>query len=267
MTDRRTSTVALSMRRLLSRRNIFISAGAGAVTIVLGRSVVGKDVVRDYHEDDSDHEDDHNDDDVRPSGTVASGSSEVRIDDDDADGFEPDTITIDLGESVTWVNVDDDPHTATGVEFDTGKIDPDEQATVTFDEPGSFPYSCSFHPIMTGIVEVRDETGQVPARVNASPQASPGASPEASPASSPQAAVSIINVAFDPVDLRVTVGTTVEWTNNESIPHTVTAVDESFGSETLLEGDTFSHRFTEVGTYVYFCAVHANMDAKVTVTD
>lgn len=267
MTDQRPTTLDATRRQHLSRRNLIISAGAGVVTLALGRSVVGKDDVHDYHVDDSDDDKkDRDDGDVRPSGTVPPGSAEVLISDDDADGFQPGTITIDLGESVTWVNIDKDPHTATSASFDTGKIDPGEQATVIFEEPGTFPYSCSFHPIMTGIVEVRDETGKVPASSIASPQASPGASPQASPAVGQQATVAIDRFAFDPPDLKVAIGTTVVWTNNESVPHTVTATDDSFGSDTLQKGDTFSHQFTAAGTFDYFCAIHPNMKASVTVS-
>lgn len=271
MTKRLPSSRSTSMRTLLNRRKLFISASAGAVTIAIGRSVASNDELSDYHVDDSDHKDDHGDDrdkdDIQPVGTVPPGSAEVVIDDDDADGFEPDKITIDLGGSVTWVNLDDDPHTATGSNFDTGRIDSGAQATVTFDEPGSFPYSCSFHPIMTGTVEVRDETGEVPARSVASPQASPGASPQASPASSQGAEVSILTLEFDPVELQVSVGTTVVWTNTKAVPHTVTSVDDAFGSERLELDDTFSHQFTSAGTFNYFCAIHPSMKATVTVTD
>ena len=38
--------------------------------------------------------------------------------------------------------------------FDTGSIAAGASATVTFDEPGTFTYICSFHPFMTGTVTV-----------------------------------------------------------------------------------------------------------------
>src|SRR5690606_19614161 len=132
--------------------------GFGLISLAAAQPVVGHD--DDHHDDDDDDHDDDSgqgrgrgrsggDDDVHPLGTVPAGSIEVRIDDDDADGFEPGTVSIDAGQSVTWVNVDDDPHTATGAGFDTGIMQPGEQATVTFDKAGTFPYSCQIHPIMT----------------------------------------------------------------------------------------------------------------------
>ncbi len=267
MDEQTPSPLAKSMRTLITRRNLVTSATGCALSFALGRSVLGKDEAHDYHVDESDDDkDDENDVDTQPSGTVPPGSAEVRIDDDDADGFQPGTIAIDVGDSVTWVNVDKDAHTATSASFDTGTIKPGDQATVTFKEPGTYSYSCSFHPIMTGTVEVRDESGKVPARTAASPEASPKASPQASPSAARQSEVSIANFAFDPTELTVNAGTTVIWTNDDSAPHTVTATDNSFGSDTLQKGDTFSHQFSTAGTFDYFCAIHPTMKGTVTVT-
>lgn len=256
---------------ILTRRRLMTAAWLGIVSLAVAPSVMGHD--DDHDDDDDDHgyddhdddDDDHEDDDVRPLGTVPAGSTEVRIDDDDADGFEPGTITIDVGQSVTWVNVDDDPHTATGAGFDTGIMQPGEQSTVTFDEPGTFPSSCQIHPIMTGVVEVRDASGNVP---RAGREATPEASPQATPVSSgQQASVSIVDLSFKPPRLEVTVGTTVTWSNDEAIPHTVTSSGDTFDSGTLEEGETFVQTFDTAGIYDYFCAIHPNMQGTVIVTN
>ena len=69
--------------------------------------------------------------------------------------FGPAEITIAAGGTVTWTNTDNQAHTATSSgNFDTGAIDPDATASVTFDEPGTYTYICSFHPFMTGTVTV-----------------------------------------------------------------------------------------------------------------
>ena len=67
-------------------------------------------------------------------------SLEVRIVGDDAGDFVPGELTVDVGQSVTFVNEHSDEHTATGSGFDTGII-PDEggTATVVLDTPGVFP--------------------------------------------------------------------------------------------------------------------------------
>ncbi len=71
--------------------------------------------------------------------------------------FEPEEITVSVGDTVTWTNADDATHTVTSVEGDTlasedlGKGDPYEK---TFDEPGTFEYDCKFHANMQGTVVV-----------------------------------------------------------------------------------------------------------------
>ncbi len=87
-------------------------------------------------------------------GEVPAGSVEIRIVSDDAGGFVPGELTVDLGQSLTFVNAHDDEHTATGSGFDTGIIAPGALATVVLDTPGAYPYACQFHPEMTGTVVV-----------------------------------------------------------------------------------------------------------------
>lgn len=70
------------------------------------------------------------------------------------------------------------------------------------------------------------------------------------------ATVSIANFSFGPGTLTVKAGTTVTWRNNEDAPHTVTADDGSFGSNTLSQGDSFSFTFDTPGTYDYHCQFH-----------
>jgi plastocyanin len=81
-------------------------------------------------------------------------------------------------------------------------------------------------------------------------------------------AVEIKMYAFAPSALTIPVGTTVTWTNEDSAPHTVTVSKgpQKFSSPNLQKGDTFSFTFTQPGTYSYFCAVHPDMMATVTVT-
>lgn len=95
--------------------------------------------------------------------------------------------------------------------------------------------------------------------------ASPAANGGATQTGASQVAVSIKQFAFTPNSLTIPVGSTVMWTNNEIIPHTVTADDGSFTSDTLSKGDTFSHTFTAVGTVAYHCTYHTNMKADVIV--
>nr|MDP9177931.1 cupredoxin family copper-binding protein [Gemmatimonadota bacterium] len=65
--------------------------------------------------------------------------------------------------------------------------------------------------------------------------------------------------------LQITVGTTVEWKNNDPLPHTVTAVDKSFNSGMINPGKTYTRTFTKPGTYNFFCTPHPFMTGVVVV--
>lgn len=275
MTDREPAFRDPNANRFFTRRRVLTATGTGALTLFVASRVSG---YADYHDDDQHDDDDDSgrgrgrgrgrggdDDDVQPSGVVPAGSAEIRIIDDDADAFQPGEVTIDVGQSVTWVNLDDDDHTATGAGFDTGIMNPGDLATITFTEPGSFAYSCQIHPEMTGLVNVRDENGDIPATGTASPEASPQATP--SSIGGEEATVTIVDIAFDPPELEVSTGTTVTWTNRDAAPHTVTASDGAFDSGALNEGDTFSYTFEDAGTFDYVCEIHPGMTASVTVTE
>ncbi len=90
--------------------------------------------------------------------------------------------------------------------------------------------------------------------------------PTTTAAGSP-ASVSIASEAFNPSSLVVAAGTTVTWTNNDPIGHTVTSTagPVNFGSGTLGTGSTFSFTFTQVGTYEYHCSIHTYMTGTITV--
>jgi plastocyanin len=81
------------------------------------------------------------------------------------------------------------------------------------------------------------------------------------------AQVQIQSFAFTLQTLTVAPGTTVVWTNNDPVAHTVTAVDGPglsaaptglFNSGPLAQGGTFSFTFTTAGTYYYECQIHSS---------
>jgi plastocyanin len=70
--------------------------------------------------------------------------------------------------------------------------------------------------------------------------------------------------AFTPNPIQVSVGSTVTWTNDDTVIHTVnagTSPTESglFTSPIMNPGDTFEYTFTEAGEVPYFCILHPNM--------
>ena len=77
--------------------------------------------------------------------------------------------------------------------------------------------------------------------------------------------VKIDNFTFEPETLTVKAGTTITWTNQDDIPHTVVASGRTFKSKALDTDDKFSFTFTTPGSYEYFCSLHPHMKAMVTV--
>ncbi|MHB1325649.1 MAG: plastocyanin/azurin family copper-binding protein [Thermoleophilia bacterium] len=72
---------------------------------------------------------------------------------------------------------------------------------------------------------------------------------------------------FDPADLTVTVGTTVTWSNTDSVAHTVAATGGAFSSGNLDPGTNFGYTFNAAGAFDYGCTIHPAMKGKVTVTE
>jgi amicyanin len=86
----------------------------------------------------------------------------------------------------------------------------------------------------------------------------------AAPASAEEVAVKIGNFTFGPQELKVKAGTTVTWTNEDDIPHTVVSPN-SFRSKVLDTDGKYSFTFTTPGTYKYFCSLHPHMTGTVIV--
>ena len=80
-------------------------------------------------------------------------------------------------------------------------------------------------------------------------------------------AVEIVEFAYDPVDVTVSSGGTIEWTNSDSAPHTATAEDDSFDTGSLDQGDSAKITFDEPGTFEYICTFHPFMNATVKVVE
>ena len=75
---------------------------------------------------------------------------------------------------------------------------------------------------------------------------------------------------FQPPELNVSAGTTVKWTNQDDILHTVTSgerdsPDGVFDGQLEGKGTSFSTTFDSPGTYPYHCTRHPGMDAVVVV--
>ena len=106
---------------------------------------------------------------------------------------------------------------------------------------------------------------QTPAPPVPSPGLPTAPTPGVSPATPPQIEVVMEGFAFKPAQLNIPVGTTVLWYNNDSVPHTVTARDNSFESGSLSHGDSFNYTFEQSGTFEYHCQFHPSMLGKIVV--
>ena len=71
---------------------------------------------------------------------------------------------------------------------------------------------------------------------------------------------------FLPETLEIPAGTEVTWNNGDLVLHTVVAEDESFESENIARGDTYSFTFETAGRFPYICGIHTSMKGEVVVS-
>ena len=176
--------------------------------------------------------------------------------------FDPASISVEKGNIIEWKNNDKVPHTVVSApdgavwdsdiisagksfKLDTSKMDIKE-----------YDYLCTVHPFMVGKITIIAPVKPTYANVTMAPGSAKQATGQK---------------YFDPAEISVKTGTTVVWTNADSVSHTVTSGDPSagpsgiFDSDLVKPGKTFQHKFDSVGPTSYFCSVHPWMIGKVTV--
>jgi plastocyanin len=86
--------------------------------------------------------------------TAAGGTVNAAMEDF---AFLPARLEVALGTTVVWNNRGQVAHTVTAENksFDSGEIQPGKQARLTFTRPGTFPFNCTPHPFMRGVIVVR----------------------------------------------------------------------------------------------------------------
>jgi len=84
-------------------------------------------------------------------------------------------------------------------------------------------------------------------------------------ASAAEVRVKIDNFTFNPQKLTVQPGTTVTWTNEDDIPHTVASSTKAFKSKVMDTEESFSFTFTTPGAFEYFCSLHPHMTGTIVV--
>jgi plastocyanin len=77
--------------------------------------------------------------------------------------------------------------------------------------------------------------------------------------------VTIQGEAFSPPSVNVPAGTTVHWTNLDSVTHTVTSDTGLFDGQNIGKNGTFNYTFSTKGTYSYHCSIHPFMKGTIIV--
>jgi plastocyanin len=71
--------------------------------------------------------------------------------------FSPVSLTVPVGATVHWKNLDGEPHTVRSVDeqFRSGALDQNDSFTFKFVKAGTYKYACSIHPQMVGTIVVK----------------------------------------------------------------------------------------------------------------
>src|SRR5690606_36349417 len=95
----------------------------------------------------------------------------------------------------------------------------------------------------------------------------PAATQPPAPADSTVVRVDMRQIAYAPAEIRIRPGQRVEWINSDPTVHTVTADDQSWGSEVIQEGARYSRVFSDPGRFPYHCLPHPMMRGVVVVEE
>ena len=75
--------------------------------------------------------------------------------------------------------------------------------------------------------------------------------------------INIANFSFSPNSVTVQAGTKITWTNEDSVAHQIAS--DTFSSDILNKGQSFSTIISTKGVYNYHCSIHPSMTGKITV--
>jgi plastocyanin len=71
--------------------------------------------------------------------------------------FQPMSLTVKAGSTVTWTNMDEEPHTVVSSSglFRSSALDTKDSFSFKFEKAGTFGFVCSIHPQMVGTIVVQ----------------------------------------------------------------------------------------------------------------
>jgi len=192
--------------------------------------------------------------------------------------YSPGIAKVKFGGKVIFKNTDSAAHTfsagtaadgPTG-EFDTSMVMAGNSYEWTAETPGEIPYFCMVHPWMNGLLIVGE--GTMPTHTPTPSLPVPSGTNIVIPSGASSPGCENSNSCYEPRTFSTGKQSTITWFNADSAFHTVTSgnaakgIDKEFDSGFIASGDSFSYKFTDDGTYNYFCTLHPWMEGKVSIT-
>jgi len=68
--------------------------------------------------------------------------------------YNPDPVTVAVGDTITWSNASDEDHNVRGGPFNSPALHPGNTFSFRFDKKGTIKYVCDYHPTMQGTIKV-----------------------------------------------------------------------------------------------------------------
>ncbi len=171
--------------------------------------------------------------------------------------FSPKDITINVGDTINFVNKGGAAHTAQASDgsFDSGSTEVGGSYSHTFTTLGKVAYYCKFHGTaagkgMAGTITVTAANASSTGGTNATPTTAAAAGQGAT------VTVNVEDFQFTPKDITINVGGTINFVNKGAVAHTAQASDGSFDSGNLDAGQSFSQKFSQPGKIIYYCKYH-----------
>jgi plastocyanin len=154
-------------------------------------------------------------------------------------GFQPSSITVVAGDTVTWTNTDTANHqvVANNGSFSSPVLASKQSYRHTFKTGGTFAYHDGLQPSLKGAVTVI-----------------------------PHGAVWITQTGFKPPTVDIKTGETVTWTNKDTANHQILGDDGTFLSLLLAPGQHYSHTFSIPGSFGYHDGLQPTLKGTVVVT-
>jgi plastocyanin len=197
-----------------------------------------------------------------PIASVGAAGATVAI---PGDYYIPTSVTIEVGQAVTWLNKDSDPHVSTSapgapLTFTLVHV-PGKPSSFTFSKAGVYPYYCVDHAtynMKLHRVVARKESDLFPIAMEGLIVVG---GPELR--GNPSASVTISRSAYAPDVDVVKTGGKVTWTNADTTEHAVTIVGTGGPALALPAGKSQSVSFAKPGVYLFYDQRYATYNPKV----